>query len=204
MDRKIVKLSDAVSKLLDEDNKNKSLGEVSEELNTYLIEIKELVESNEISYDTLKDEIKKHVQTKDSIKPGSVAQILVGCINDECPLHKETAEDVSFIYDSKSHTILPLSKYSNPLSRDSYAVLYINGDPTQIKVEALKTLENLGFQKLKIKHKAVNESSYKTMNIENISKYIYYNNTEFSKKGLLTFSAFVILLLLIYMYHQKK
>ena len=66
---KIVKLSDAVSKLLDEDNKDKSLGEVSEELNAYLIEIKELVESNEINYDTLKDEIRKHIQTKESIKP---------------------------------------------------------------------------------------------------------------------------------------
>lgn len=201
---KIVKLSDAVSKLLDEDNKDKSLGEVSEELNTYLIEIKELVESNEINYDTLKDEIRKHIQTKESIKPGSVAQLLVGCIKDECPLHKETAEDVSFIYDSKKHTIVPLSKYSNPLSMESYAVLYINGDPHQIKVGALKTLENLGFQKIKIKHKAVNESVYKTLDIENIDKYIYHNNTEFSKKGLLMFSGFVLLILLLYMYHQKK
>ena len=58
MENNIVKLSDAVARLLNEDNKNKTLGEVSRELNEYLIEIKELVESNEISYDTLKDEIK--------------------------------------------------------------------------------------------------------------------------------------------------
>ena len=200
MENNIVKLSDAVAKLLNENNKNKSLGEVSRELNEYLIEIKELVESNEISYDTLKDEIKKHIEGSDKIKPGSVAQLLVGCIKDECPLYKETAEDVAFIYDSKKHNVVPLTKFSNPLSTDSYAVLYLNGSPNDIKVAALKQIEELGFQKIKIKHKGVKESRYKTIDIENIDKYIYYNSKDFSKKGLLTLSFFIILLLLIYLY----
>ena len=85
---------------------------------------------------------------------------------------------------------------------ESYAVLYINGDPHQIKVVTLKTLENLGFQKIKIKHKQSTKVST-ILDIENIDKYIYHNNTEFSKKGLL-FSGFVLLILLLYMYHQKK
>ena len=61
----------------EETNKDKSLGEVSAELNDYLIEIKELVESNEISYDELKEEIRKHLKSKDKVKPGSVAQLLM-------------------------------------------------------------------------------------------------------------------------------
>ena len=45
MNEQIVKLSEAISKLLSEENKNKSLGELDDELSEYMVEIKELSES---------------------------------------------------------------------------------------------------------------------------------------------------------------
>lgn len=203
MENNIVKLSDAVSKLLEETNKDKSLGEVSAELNDYLIEIKELVESNEISYDELKEEIRKHLNSKDKVRPGSVAQLLMGCVKDECPLYKETAEDISFIYDNQSDRIVPLTKFAGPISSDSYCVLYINNDPSTIKIESLRELEAMGFEKLKIKYKTVKDTSYKTINIENIEGYIYHNKSDISKKGLFMLSGFFLILLLIYLYARK-
>ena len=204
MENNVQKLTDAVGKLLTEENKDKSIGEISKELNEYLIEIKDLVESNEISYDVLKDEIRKHMDFDKSVKPGSVAQLLIGCVQGEsCPLHKEPAQDVSFIYDNKQHKVVPLTKYSNPISEESYCILYINGDPNEIKVEALRKLEEFGFDKIKIRHKRSSERKYRTLDIKNIDNYIKQGNLDFSKKGLLLISTILFIFLSIYLYKKK-
>ena len=202
MEKDYVKLSDAVAKLLTEDNKDKNLGEVSEELNSYLIEIKELVETNEISYDELRDEIQKHVDVGQNIRPGSVAQLLMGCVNEsECPLQKEKAVDISYIYDHKLNKILPLTNINSPVSDDSYCVIYINGDPSSIKVEALLELEKRGFKKIKIKHKKPNQPQYKVIDIGDIQNMINQNQ-KFSSKGTLIVAIFIVMLILLYLYNK--
>lgn len=203
MDKGYVKLSDAVAKLLTEDNKDKNLGEVSQELNNYLIEIKELVESNEISYDRLRDEIQKHMNLKEDVRPGSVAQLLVGCMNeDSCPLQKEEAVDISFIYDHKTDKIIPLTKAYGPVSENSYCVIYINGRPESIKIEALMELESLGFKKIKIKHKKPNEANYKVLDISDIQTIINKNDTSFGSRGTMIVAIFLVMLLLLYLYRN--
>ena len=203
MDKGYVKLSDAVSKLLTDDNKNKNLGEVSQELNNYLIEIKELVESNEISYDRLRDEIHKHMNLKEDVQPGSVAQLLVGCMNeDSCPLQKEEAVDISFIYDHKTDKIVPLTKAYGPVSENSYCVIYINGKPETIKIEALMELESLGFKKIKIKHKKPSEPNYKVLDISDIQTLINKNDTSVGSRGTLIVAIFLVMLLLLYLYRN--
>ena len=205
MEDNVLKLTDAVAKLLSRENKDKSLGEVSKELNDHLIEIKELVESNQISYDSLKEEIKKHIEFKDGLKPGSIGQLLIGCMEgNECAMSKETAEDVAFAYDTSKHVIIPLTNLKNPISNESYCVLYINGSPSDINVNSLKELEKTGFTKIKIKHKNINETSYKTLDIENINKYIEFSKQDFSKNGIMTVGTLLILILLIYLLMKKK
>ena len=203
MDKGYVKLSDAVAKLLTEDNKDKNLGEVSQELNNYLIEIKELVESNEISYDRLRDEIQKHMNLKEDVRPGSVAQLLVGCMNeDSCPLQKEEAVDISFIYDHKTDKIVPLTKAYGPVSENSYCVIYINGRPESIKIEALMELESLGFKKIKIKHKKPSEANYSVLDISDIQSMINKNDTTFGSRGTMIIAIFLVMLLLLYLYRN--
>ena len=48
---------------------------------------------------------------KENVRPGSVAQLLLVVANeDSCPLQKEEAVDISFIYDHKTDKIVPLTK----------------------------------------------------------------------------------------------
>ena len=200
MEKGYIKLSDAVSKLLTEENKDKNLGEVSQELNNYLIEIKDLVESNEISYDKLREEIQKHIDTDQSARPGSVAQLLMGCVNEsECPLQKEKAVDISFIYDHKLNKVVPLTNVTSPVSEDSYCIIYINGDPESIKIESFLELESLGFQKIKIKHKKPSDSSYKIIDFGSIQEAIN-RNQKLNSKGTFILAVILIMLLLLYLY----
>ena len=204
MEDNITKLTDAVAKLLSRENKDKSLGEVSQELNDHLIEIKELVESNQISYDSLKEEIRKHIEFKDGLKPGSIGQLLIGCMEgSECAMSKETPEDIAFAYDTKNKVIVPLTNLKGPISADSYCVLYINGSPSDINVSSLRELEQTGFKKIKIKHKNINDLTYKTLDIENINNYIEISKQDFSKNGIMGIGMLLILLLLLYILMKK-
>ena len=76
-------LSQAVSELLSPENKNLSLGEASEQLNDYIIKIKDLVDSGDINLEDLKNEIAKNLNNTDKIVPNSLAQLLVGCVGDK-------------------------------------------------------------------------------------------------------------------------
>jgi hypothetical protein len=206
MNNNIDKLTDSVAQLLSRENKDKSLGEVSQELNDCLIEIKELIESNEITYDSLKDEIRKHIELKDGLKPGSIGQLLIGCMEgSECAMSKETAKDISFAYDTKKHVIIPLTRLNNPISKDSYCILYINGSPGDVNIDALKDLEKTGFSKIKIRHKNINESKYKTLDIDDINKYIINTSkADFSKNGIMMTGTLLVLILLFYLYSNKR
>ena len=201
MDEKIVSLSEAVSRLLSENNKNKSLGELSEDLNSYLIEIKELVDSGGISFEQLREEISKHINLEEPNLPGSIKQLLIGCIGGEegsCPVKSEEPENVPFAYDSNLKKIVPLSKYVKPITGDTYAVLYLTGNPLNIDVSSLKELEEAGFKKLKIEYKEISNADYKTINIENLKKYIYEKPEGDKFNGYMILTLLFAIFLLIY------
>ena len=201
----IIKLSDAVAKLLDRDNKNKSLGEVSQELNDYIIEIKELVDTGDITYDELKEEISKHMKGEEKILPNSLAQLLIGCVGgtDSCPMKKESPEDIPFAYDNKTKKLIPMSKFTSPLTEDTYAVIYISGDPRNVSVESLRDLEIAGFKKLRIEYKGIEQSSYKTINIDNLKRYIYSKPEKDSNAGIMVM-VFIVMVALILFYNMKN
>ena len=200
MNDKTINFSEAISKLLSEENKDKSFGEVSEELNDYIVSIKEAVEKGEINYETLKKEISKHLQSGDKTIPGSLSQLLIGCIGDKgaCPLDSNKAQDIPFVYDNKYDRIFPLSKQDSPYSDNSYAVLYFTGQPKNLSVDSLKYLEQAGFTKLKIEYKNVSNSKYKTIYVENLKKYIY-SKPEKGDENLIYFLGIVFILLLFYL-----
>ena len=198
--------SEVVSMLLSTENKDKSLGEVSQEMNEFLITIKEAVDSNEISYEQLREEIKKHISPDETV-PGSVSQLLVGCVGEEdsCPISKEVAEDVPFVYDFKSSKIIPLSKIDRPLTKDTYCVLYITGSPEKIKFESLKEILKMGFKKLKIKYKESEENSYENLEIDDLIYFLNKEESFFEKhKGSLIVVLCLLLLLLFYLNFTSK
>ena len=195
-----ITLADAIKQLLSEENKDKSLGEVSDELNGYIITIKELVESGEITYDILQKEILKHLNESDKTLPGSLAQLLIGCIGDDegCPLKQTKDQDIPFAYDNKFNKIFPLSKETRPASVNNHAVIYFTGTPDNLKIESLKYLLDLGFNKVKIDYKSLASANYKTIYIENLKKYIY-SLPEKDDDNLLYLIGIILLIIIFYL-----
>jgi len=200
MNDKTINLSEAINKLLSVENKDKSFGEVSEELNEYVVNIKEAVESGDLTYETLQKEISKHLQDGDKTIPGSLAQLLIGCVGDKaaCPLNSNKAQDIPFVYDNKYNKIFPLSKQEKPYSENNYAVLYFTGQPKNLNINSLKYLEEIGFNKLKIEYKNISNSKYKTIYIENLKKYIY-SKPEKGDENLLYLLGIIFILFLFYL-----
>lgn len=197
----LIKLSEAIQKLLSEENKDKSLGELNKELTEYVIEIKELTESKSISFDRLKEELSKHINIEKDNLPGSIAQLLVGCIDEEgsCPVNKkEEPDDIPFIYDNKTKTIKPISKITTPMTDESYAVVYVSGKLSDLSIDALKDLLDRGFKRLKVEYKEISSSDYKRVNIENLKKYIYFKPSDNNDKSGLNILIFLIALLILF------
>lgn len=193
-------LSEAIKKLLSSDNKNKSLGEVSDELNEYIITIKELVDQKEISLDDLKYEIAKYLHKDDKIIPGSLAQLLVGCVGSEssCPMKEEHPEDVPFAYNHEKGSLVPLSSFKRPITDNTYAVLYITGDPQKIKIDSLQHLEEQGFKKIKVYYKNVDSANYTVLNVDNLKKYIHTRSKDGIFQDLMVIGFIMFLVLIIY------
>lgn len=195
-----ITLSRAVSEILSNDNKDKSLGEASSELNNYMIKIKDLVDSGEVTLDELREEITKHLKSKEDVVPNSLAQLLIGCVGDKetCLMKPEKPEDVPFLYNSNHNILQPLAKGNNlPLTNDSTAVLYLTGNPEKINVDSLKFLEEQGFKKLRIEYKDIKSSNYKVININNLKRYIYSKPNETDIYKSVAFLGFLILLIFI-------
>ena len=192
-------LSKAVGEILSPSNKSLSLGEASEKLNSYIITIKELVDSGDISLDELRDEITKHLDGEEKIIPNSLAQLLIGCVGDKdsCLMKQEKAEDIPFIYDSETDTIRALSNVVLPLTNDSTAVLYLTDHPKNIKTGIFKYLESQGFKKLRIEYKDTNSLNYKVIDIDNLKRYIYSQPAEKDIYQSLAILGFILLLVFI-------
>lgn len=195
-----INITTVIAEILSKENKNKSLGEVSDELNEYLIEIKEAVESGDITYEFLQKEIANHLDENEKTIPGSLAQLLIGCVSEDgsCPLKNNQVHDIPFVYDNKYNKIFPISKQLTPYNENSYAVLYFTGQPKNLKPETLKYLEENGFNKLKIEYKNIDSSNYKTIYIENLKKYIYAQ-PEKGDDNLLYLIGILVILLLVYL-----
>lgn len=188
-----------MGRLLSEENKDKLLGEISDDLEQYVADIKNMVDSGTITYDQLRMEISKNLNISDEPKPGSVAQMLMGCIDEEsCPLRQEEVLDIPYLYDKEQHKIIPMTKLDSSLDTNSYAVIYITGSPEDISIDSLKSLESKGFTKMKIVYKKSMRSKYRTLNVENINNYMNPESMMNYKTGLLVTFLVVMLLYLIY------
>ena len=188
-----------VRRLLSEENKDKLLGEISEELEQYVADIKNMVDAGTITYDQLRDEISKNLNIEDDPKPGSVAQMLMGCIDEEsCPMRQEEVLDIPYFYDRDQKKLIPMTRLDSSINTDSYAVIYVTGDPDDISIDSLKELETKGFSKLKIMYKKSVRSKYRTMNIENLNMYMNPQKIFNYKTGLLVLVLLGVILYLLY------
>lgn len=188
-----------VRRLLSEENKDKLLGEISEDLEQYIADIKNMVDSGTITYDQLRDEISRNLNITEDQRPGSVAQMLLGCIDEEsCPMRQEEVLDIPYFYDKDQKKIIPMTRINSSITNDSYAVVYITGNPSDISIDALKELEENGFSKIKIMYKKSTKSRYKTFNIDNLNLYMNPQNMLNYKTGALVMVLLAIILFLIY------
>ena len=188
-----------VRRLLSEENKDKLLGEISEELEQYIADIKNMVDAGTISYDQLRDEISNNLNISEDQRPGSVAQMLLGCIDEEsCPMRQEEVLDIPYFYDKEQKKVIPMTRINSSITNDSYSVIYITGTPSDISIDALKELEENGFTKIKIMYKRNTKSKYKTFNIDNLNLYMNPQNVFNYKTGALVMVLLAIILFLIY------
>jgi len=184
-----------VRRLLSEENKDKLLGEISEELEQYVADIKNMVDSGTITYDQLRDEVSKNLNLNDEHLPGSVAQMLMGCIDEEsCPMRQEEVLDIPYFYDKQNKKLIPVTKLDGSITNDSYAVIYITGTPSDISIDSMKELERKGFSKIKIMYKKSTKTKYRTFNIDNLNLYLNPQNMFNFKTGALVMVLIAIIL----------
>lgn len=197
----IENFSRIMRKLLSEENKDKLLGEISDDLEQYIADIKNMVDAGTITYDQLRDEISKNLNIYEDQRPGSVAQMLMGCIDEEsCPMRQEEVLDIPYFYDKANKKIIPITRIDSSISSDSYAVIYVTGSPSDVSIDSLRELENKGFRKIKIMYKNSSKSKYRTFNIDNLNLYMNPASMFNAKTGVLV--AF-LLAIILYLYFKK-
>lgn len=201
-----IKLTDAIGKLLSEDNRDKTLGEIGEDLSGYLVEIKDMVKSGEITYSVLMEEISRYIERGQTPKPNTVAQLLMGCgEGDEwCPLD-ESENEVSFYYDSEAKKFISISDEDSPRNLDTYAVVFLTGNPKDLDISSFESLASKGFEKLKIKFKDVSESVYKELEIGDLEKHIYRNTkSQTGDKISIFMSISFLLIVMVVVYYIRN
>ena len=188
-----------VRRLLSEENKDKLLGEISDDLEQYIADIKNMVDAGTITYDQLRDEISNNLNITEDQRPGSVAQMLLGCIDEEsCPMRQEEVLDIPYFYATEPKKLIPMPRINSSIPNASSAVVYITGSPSDISIDALRELEENGFSKIKIMYKKSTKSKYKTFNIDNLNLYMNPQNMFNYKTGALVMVLLAIILFLIY------
>ena len=202
MDSLVVEnFSRMITKLLSEENKDKLLGEISDDLEQHIADIKNMVDSGSITYDQLREEISKNINLRTEHQPGSVAQMLLGCIDEEsCPMRQEEIMDVPFFYDKDNKDVIPITQISSSISPESNAVIYITGSPSDVSMDCIQKLQDKGFTKIKIMYKKSSRSKYRTFNISNIQ--LYTNPTKMFNSKTAFLVAFLVAVIL-YMYFKN-
>jgi hypothetical protein len=201
-----IKLTDAIGKLLSENNRDKTLGEIGEDLSGYLVKIKDMVKSGEITYSVLMEEISKYIERGQIPKPNTVAQLLMGCgEGDEwCPLD-ESENEVSFYYDSEKNRFVSISEEDLPKNSDTCAVVFLTGNPKDLDISSFEGLAAKGFEKLKIKFKDVSDSIYKELEIGDLEKHIRLNTkSQPGDKISMFMSISFLLVVLIVVYYIRN
>ena len=124
-----IKVSDAIETLLSEDNRDKTVGEIGEDLTDYLVQIKDMMKNGE-STTILMEEISKYIEPGETPKPNTVAQFLVGCVEGDkwCPIIK-TENEVSFYYDSEQKKFISISDDDTPRNSETHAIIFLTGNP---------------------------------------------------------------------------
>tara|TARA_Y100001973_G_C5164216_1_gene315191 strand:- start:348 stop:956 length:609 start_codon:yes stop_codon:yes gene_type:complete len=185
-----------IRRLLSEENKDKLLGEISQELEQYISDIKNMVDSGNITYDQLRDEVSKNLNLTEEHIPGSVAQMLMGCIDEEsCPMREEEVLDIPYFYDKQNKKLIPITKLDSAITNESYAIIYVTGTPSDVSIDSMKELERKGFSKIKIMYKKSTKTKYRTFNIDNLNLYLNPQNMFNFKTG-----ALVVVLIAIVLY----
>ena len=209
MESKIERFSCIMKKLLSDENKDKLLGDISEDIEESIMEIKDLIDSGEISYDQMRDELTKNLNVNSLHRPGSVAQMLIGCTSeDSCPMKQEELLDIPYFYDNYEDTLMPITRTNGPISDKSYAVIYVTGNYKDIGKDKLKELYSKGFKRVKIMHKTGTRTRYNITKIEDIHSFINSPEIDYSKyaigAGVSIVSVILLLLLIRYLKSKNK
>ena len=164
-------LNDLLSELLNKDNRDLTLGELDVELNNKLSELKKMIDLGVIDYMDLQKEISKHIDINEQSLPGSVSQLLKGCLSSSgsCPINRDNF--ISYTYDLTNDKLIALSNDSQ-VKENSSAVIYITGEPSDISLDAMKSLLDKGFSKLIIKYKDLTMSNYDTHEIHDLKEHL--------------------------------
>jgi len=189
--------STIIAELLHEDVRDKTLSEIDEETNKKLMDIKRMVDAELIEYEDVRIEVSKHLDIEDQSVPGSIAQLLKGCISSSgaCPINKDNY--ISYTYDIESNKLTSLSN-NDQVKNNSCAVIYMIGSPEDIDKKLLEELKEKGFEKIKIKHKDITMSNYETYTIEDLNNYL---STEDNMTSIVI--TLLIAAVIIYIFYKK-
>lgn len=198
-----IQFKDAISKILSKENKDKTFQNVEDEIYDYIVQIKNSLENGDIDYQKLQEEISKHLNKDEETLPGSISQFLIGCMNDNetCPIVKE--KEVRFVYDHKRKKVKPLENYYKEIDDDTYAILYVTGNPKRINNDILNYFIKKGFKKIKFKYKPISSNKYQTLSIDNLINYINKNNNN-GNEFVLIFGIILILIIFYLMANKKN
>jgi len=186
-----------IRELLSNRNKDKLLGEISEDMEQQIFDIKYLIDSGVISHETLKHEITNNI-TDNNVIPGTVAQMLIGCIDEKsCPMKEEQILDVPYYYDSINCSLIPLSRIEGAITIKSYAVVYITGSPSDLDYDIYAKLKEDGFNRAKIMYKKNSISPYKEFIISDFGFYLNPTNDY-------TLTILIICLACIFIYYRNS
>lgn len=166
-----VELNNLLSELLSVENRDKTLGELDQALNSKLSELKKMIDIGIIDYRELQKDISKFIDIHEQSVPGSISQLLKGCLSSSgsCPINRDT--NISYTYDTASNTLIPLNQEVQ-IQNNACAIIYLIGEPSDIDVKSLQELKDKGFNKLKIKYKDLTMSNYDTFEINDLNDHL--------------------------------
>lgn len=191
-------LNSLLAELLNDENRDKTLGELDEDLSSKLSELKKLIDMEIIDYRDLRKEIAKYIDMDEQSVPGSVSQLLKGCLSSSgsCPINRDV--NVSYTYDVDSDRLIQLNNDVD-INNNSSAVIYMVGEPDDITKRTLFNLREKGFNKLKIKFKDLTMANYDTFVINDLDDHLDENDNMTS-----IFIISVIVLIFGYILYRKS
>lgn len=184
-----------LKELLNTNNKNKKLNELEPHLIKKLINVKKNLENFNIDFDFFK----KELITDDNILPGSIQQILIGCLKEKEHCSFINNLEIPYVYDILKQDIFPIIE-NYIIVPKTVITVYIDHDIIKFNKKCLKKFINKGINKIKIKYKKNNEFHYTNIDINNLKEYI--NKDNYSYIGL--YIILFICVILFLHFHRNK